>query len=129
MTNQLQIPALADGETYIGAIGDKNGDVYHLVLLAGDNDPALHSVQLEWAKSIGGDLPNKLESAMLFAHAKGEFKPDWYWTSETFIDPYDPKDDGWAWCQDFGTGRQRSYHKNTKLRARSVRRVPVEVTK
>ena len=127
--NQLQIPALADGETYIGAIGDKNGDAYHLVLLAGDNDPAQHSAQLEWAKSIGGDLPNKLEAAMLFAHAKGDFKPDWYWTSETFIDPYDPKDDGWAWCQDFCTGSQRSYHKNTKLCARSVRRVPVEVSK
>ena len=126
---QLQLPPLAEGETYIGAIGDKNGDAYHLVLLPGDNGPASHAAQLEWAKGIGGDLPNKLESAMLFAHAKGEFKPDWYWTSETFIDPYDPKDDGWAWCQDFGTGRQRSYHKNTKLRARSVRRVPVEVTK
>ena len=129
MTNQLQTPILADGETYIGTIGDKNGDAYHLVLLAGDNDPAPHSVQLEWAKSIGGDLPNKLESAMLFAHAKDEFKPYWCWTSETYIDPYDPKDDGWAWCQDFCTGLQNSYRKNNKLRAWSVRRVPVEVEK
>ena len=129
MTNQLQTPILADGETYIGAIGDKNGDVYHLVLLPGDNDPAPHSAQLEWAKSVGGDLPNKLEIAMLFAHAKEEFKPKWYWTNETFIYPDDPESAGWAWCQYFGNGSQDGLRKYDKLRARSVRRVPVEVTK
>lgn len=123
--NQLQLPALADGETYIGAIGDKNGDAYHLVLLPGDSDPAPLADQIEWAKSIGGGLPNKLEIAMLFASAKDGFKPKWYWANETFVDPRDPEDDGWAWCQFFISGYQHFIRKCSKLRARSVRRLPI----
>ena len=34
---QLQIPPLAEGEIYIGAIGDTAGDVHHVILLPGDN--------------------------------------------------------------------------------------------
>jgi hypothetical protein len=123
--NRLQIPPLAEGEIYIGAIGDKNGDAYHLVLLPGDADSAPHAAQIEWAKSIGGDLPNKLEAAMLFAHAKDAFKPTWYWTNETFIDPIDPKDDGWAWSQYFSNGYQIILPKGDQLRARAVRRLPI----
>ena len=122
---QLETPPLAEGEIYIGSIGDKNGDVYHLVLLPGDNDRAPHAKQVEWAKSIGGELPNKLEAAMLFAHAKDEFKPEWYWTWETLIDPEEPDDAAWAWFQGFYYGGQYSGHKRYQLRARAVRRLPI----
>jgi hypothetical protein len=122
---QLQIPPLAEGETYIGAIGNQSGDVYHLILLAGDNERVPHQQQLEWAKSIGGDLPNKLEAAMLFAHAKEQFQPEAYWTNETFIDPDDPEDDGWAWFQTFYYGYQLTDRKHVPLRARAVRRLPI----
>lgn len=122
---QLETPPLSDGEIYIGAIGDKNGDVYHLVLLPGDNDRAPHAKQIEWAKSIGGELPNKLEAEMLFAHAKDEFKPEWYWISETFVDPDDPEDIAWAWCQYFLYGYQTTSRQTTQLRARAVRRLPI----
>jgi hypothetical protein len=122
---QLETPPLAEGEIYIGAIGDKNGDVYHLVLLPGDNDRAPHATQVEWAKRIGGELPNKLEAAMLFSHAKDAFEPAAYWTGETLIDPEDPENAAWAWCQDFLNGYQTSYHKILQLRARAVRRLPI----
>lgn len=122
---QLQIPAVAEGETYIGVIGDKAGNLYHLIALSGDNDRASQQAQLDWAKSIGGDLPNKLEAAMLFAHAKDLFQPAAYWTNETFIDPDDPEDYGWAWYQGFGYGLQDYGRKNSPLRARAVRRLPI----
>ncbi len=123
---KLQTPSLADGEKYIGAIGNKDGDAYHLILLPGDNDVAPHSNQMWWAKSIGGDLPSKLEAAMLFAHARDEFKPAWYWTNETFVYPRGPDDAAWAWYQYFNYGFQISHPKVSKLRARAVRRLVFE---
>jgi len=54
---KLNIPELADCEIYVGAIGDAAGNLYHVILLPGDNDNATHKPQLEWAKRIGGDLP------------------------------------------------------------------------
>lgn len=122
---QLNIPPLAEGETYIGAIGNKSGDVYHLVLLPGDNDRAPHAQQMEWAKSIGGDLPNKLEAAMLFANAKDQFQPAWYWTNETLVDPDEPDDTNYAWVQTFDIGGQIINHKYDLYRARAVRRLPI----
>ena len=123
---QLTIPSITEGETYIGAIGNKTGDVYHLILLAGDNERAPQATQIEWAKSIGGDLPNKLEAAMLFAHAKDQFQPAWYWTNETYIDPDDPEDTAWAWIQDVGYGGQVYYRKTSDYRARAVRRLIIQ---
>lgn len=76
---------------------------------------------MDWAKEIGGDLPNRIEQAMLFAHFKDQFKPDWYW-SNTTVDVYD----AYAWLQDFGYG---SHHNDLKdgydFRARAVRRLPI----
>ena len=122
---QLAIPPTADGEVYIGSIGDKNGDAYHLVLLAGDNDRATHAEQVEWAKSIGGELPNKLEAMMLFAHVKDQFQEAAYWTGETLVDPGDPEDTAYAWYQLFHGGYQSFTPKYGRLRARAVRRLPI----
>ena len=119
---QLQIPPLSEGEVYVGAIGDKNGDFHHVILLPGDNDDATFEAQLDWAKSIGGDLPNRIEQAMLFANFRDQFKPDAYWSNTPDTDPgYS----GWAWFQDFGHGSQDGYHEGIELRARAVRRLPI----
>ncbi|WGS53529.1 DUF1566 domain-containing protein [Paraburkholderia sp. D15] len=119
---QLQIPPLAEGEIYIGAVGDKNGDIYHVVLLPGDNDDAPWADQLEWAKSIGGDLPNRIEQAMLFAGFRDEFQKDAYWSNAPDTDTGYA---GWAWYQYFLTGSQSLNHKGNALRARAVRRLPI----
>ncbi|MDE1179450.1 DUF1566 domain-containing protein [Paraburkholderia sp.] len=114
---QLQLPPLAEGEIYIGAIGDKNGDFHHVVLLPGDNDDATFEKQLEWAKSIGGDLPNRIEQVMLWDGFRDQFKGDYYWSNETHH-----RESGWAWFQVFINGYQDYYRKDTEFRARAVRR-------
>ncbi|WP_034302495.1 DUF1566 domain-containing protein [Herbaspirillum sp. RV1423] len=118
--NQIQIPPLAEGETYIGAIGNAAGELYHVVLLPDDNDRSGFEAQLEWAKSVGGDLPNRLEQAMLFAHHRDLFQKAAYWSNQR-----DEDDDGWAWCQLFHYGYQDLNRTDYALRARAVRRLPI----
>jgi hypothetical protein len=118
---QIQLPPLAEGEIYIGAIGDKNGDFYHVVLLPGDNDDGTFDAQLEWAKSIGGDLPTRVEQAILWAGFRDQFKKDWYWSNETHH-----SDSGYAWYLYFYYGDQDTSDKGYGYcRARAVRRLPI----
>ena len=117
---KLNLPKLADGEIYVGCIGDALGNLYHVILLPGDNDDATHEAQIEWAKSIGGDLPNRIEQAMLWANHRDLFQKDWYWSNETHH-----SESGWAWFQNFINGSQRSSTRLTELRARAVRRLPI----
>ena len=118
--SQLTIPPLAEGEIYIGAIGNAQGELYHLILLPGDNDDATWQEQLDWAKSIGGDLPNRIEQAMLFDGFKDQFKADWYWSNKTCH-----FDDDYAWYQYFLNGGQDDFRKSYCHRARAVRRLPI----
>ena len=120
MPEKLTIPPLAEGEIYIGCIGDADGNLRHVVLLPGDNDDATFDAALGWAKSIGGDLPNRIEQAMLWANHRDQFKQDWYWSNETHH-----TDSGWAWLQTFYYGTQTNNHKSGELRARAVRRLPI----
>ena len=118
----INLPELSEGETYIGCIGDALGNLHHVILLPGDNDDATHESQLEWAKSIGGDLPSRIEQAMLWANHRDQFKKDWYWSNEIHH-----SESGWAWSQNFGYGDQSSYRKSYNVcRSRAVRRVKGE---
>ena len=117
---QLQIPPLSDGEIYVGCIGDAAGNLHHIILLPGDNDDAMHETQLEWAKSIGGDLPTRIEQAMLWANHRDQFQKDWYWSNEMHH-----SESGWAWFQIFLYGDQRNGLRRLELRARAVRRLPI----
>ena len=115
------LPVLNADETYIGLIGNPAGEAYHLILLPGDNDDANWEAQMEWAKSIGGDLPNRIEQAMLWANHRDQFKKDWYWSNETHH-----TESGRAWTQYFSHGYQNSVHKYYEFRARAVRRLVIE---
>ena len=117
----LAIPPLVDGETYVGAIGDASGKIHHIILLPGDNDAAPWKAQMAWATRIGGDLPTRIEQAMLFANHRNLFQKTWYWSNET-----DSSDSGCAWYQDFFYGGQGISHKGDELRARAVRRLVIE---
>ena len=119
---KLNLHELAEGETYVGCIGDALGNLHHVILLPGDNDDDTHEAQLEWAKSIGGDLPSRIEQAMLWANHRDQFKNDWYWSNEIH-----DTESGWAWYQYFRRGDQLSYHRRNELRARAVRRVPINL--
>lgn len=89
----------------------------HIYLLPGDNDAASWQEQMDWAKSIGGDLPNRVEQAMLYAHMKDQFKEAAYWSNEKHASV-----SVFAWYQLFTDGCQGGFSTSSELRARAVRR-------
>lgn len=117
---QLTIPPIAEGEVYAGAIGDTASNAHHVILLPGDNDDASWQQQNEWAASIGGELPTRLEQALLWKNCREHFKKEWYWFGEEHASA------GWAWCQNFTIGIQHNYLQTVQLRARAVRRLIIK---
>lgn len=111
---------LNEGEIYAGAIIAPDGTGHHVILLPGDNDDANWQTQMDWAKSIGGDLPDRVEQAMLYKHLKEQFKKGWYWSNTQHAAYSD-----YAWCQNFNFGSQGDEHESIKCRARAVRRVAI----
>jgi hypothetical protein len=116
----ITLPELKLGETYAGIVIADNGSMHHLILLDGDADDAPHQEQLDWAKSIGGELPTRQEQALLYANCKAQFKSDWYWSADLYA-----SGSGYAWFQVFGSGSQDYFGIGLKLRARAVRRLSI----
>jgi len=114
-------PELNVGELYAGAIINTDGTGHHIILLTGDKDDGNWDDALQWAKSLGGDLPNRVESALLFNQSKDQFKPEWYWTNEQHA-----SNSSYAWCQNFSHGYQGDFSKSIELRARAVRRLVIQ---
>jgi hypothetical protein len=107
---------LKPGERYVGAIIDQDGaNGEHIILLPGEAESVNWEDAKEWAATIGGELPNRIESTLLFARMKDEFKADWYWTCEQY-------GSGSAWMQYFGSGYQGYDDRGYSCRARAVRR-------
>ncbi|AQQ20224.1 Lcl C-terminal domain-containing protein [Burkholderia cenocepacia] len=118
----VSIPQLAEGEIYVGIVTNTAGEQHHVVLLPGDNDDATWQAQMDWARSIGGDLPTRVEMLFLLANHRDQFEPDAYWSNQPDTDPgYS----GWAWFQFFGSGGQGSNRQTNELRARAVRRLSI----
>ena len=111
---------LQEGEVYAGIILGKEEPDYHLILLPGEQVNVQWKTALDWAKSIGGDLPTRREQSLLFANAKEEFKQAWYWSSETH-----QTSDGYAWYQYFYDGYQDDTRKDSGYPARAVRRLVI----
>lgn len=120
MKQETELPELNEGESYIGKVSNTNGQLHHVILLAGDNDDATWQEQMGWAKSIGGDLPTRIEHLVLLANHRDQFEFDAYWSNEPDTDPgYDDS----AWCQYFSIGDQGTRPKGVAARARAVRRI------
>lgn len=118
---QITLPELAEGERYAGLILDENGKpAHHVVLLAGDTS-ATWKKAVEWAKKQGGELPSRCEQALLFANCKDAFQERWYWSGEQHAEHGD-----YAWNQTFDDGYQSFSYVTLRLRARAVRRVPIQ---
>jgi len=112
---------LKSGEKYAGLILGKDGAPdQHVILLSGQANDVTWKDAKAWAKNAGGELPTRREQSLLFANLKEEFEPRYYWSG----DLYEPGS-GFAWCQNFYYGSQGGYYLYGKLRARSVRRLPV----
>lgn len=118
--NALSRPALKKGEVYVGAIINAAGKGHHVILLEGDVQKN-HADAMAWAKEQGGDLPDRVEQALLFRDHRDEFKRDWYWSNT----PYE-RDSGCAWYQGFDYGYQSASTVSYASRARAVRRVPIQ---
>lgn len=116
----ITTPTLAAGETYVGAIIKADGTGHRIILLPGDADDAPWQTQMDWAASIGGDLPDRVEQALMYATTPDQFKQDVYW-SNTQHAAYP----SCAWSQYFNYGGQDSLLKSLQLRARAVRRVAI----
>ena len=118
----LAIPALNVGEIYVGAIISADGSRnHHLILLPDLAKNLCWKDAIAWAESIGGELPDRVESALLFVHVKDQFDQEWYWTREKHAANSDL-----AWCQSFYNGYQYYYSKDLQLRARAVRRLVIQ---
>lgn len=114
-------PELKEGEHYAGILLGKNGEPdQHIVLLSGATESVEWQDALDWAKSLGGDLPTRREQSLLFANLKEEFEQTWYWSNEQHASYSD-----YAWYQDFYDGYQSYWNKSDELRARAVRRLVI----
>lgn len=112
---------LKDGEEYAGIILGKDGAPdHHLLLLPGEKEGINWKDAMEWAASIGGELPTRREQSLLFANLKEQFKPRLYWSGEQHA-AYSY----YAWCQNFDYGYQDNYGKGYEWSARAVRRIAI----
>jgi len=118
----VPFPSLNEGEKFVGVIISADGSRRHyLILLPGEKKGAKWQQAMEWAQSLGGELPDRVESALLFATMKAVFAPEWYWTREQLA-----SDAGFAWGQGFHDGYQHYDHKSYEGRARAVRRLAIQ---
>lgn len=116
----LEYPKLANGEKFVGFIVSADGTKKHaIILLDGEKQDVTWSKAKEWAKSIGGDLPDRVESALLFNTLKSEFSSTWYWTNEAYGSSH-------AWLQGFGNGNQHYDGVTSSFHARAVRRLEIQ---
>jgi hypothetical protein len=117
---KIALPDLKKGELYVGGTIDAGGKITHTILLPGEKADVNWKDALAWAKSVGGDLPNRIEQAMLWAHHAGKFQKRYYWSNTQYAD-----DSAYAWFQGFGLGGQDAWRKDYKRMARAVRRVTI----
>ena len=117
---QLTPPVIAEGEIHVAILAIPGQAPYHLILLPGTADDVTWEEAQEWATQHGGELPNRHEQALLFAHQREQFESTWYWSSQQH-----ESDEDYAWCQYFGYGFQLGDDRGLKLRARAVRRLPI----
>lgn len=120
----MELPKLNEGEIYAGISRDPDtGAWHHLVLLPATTDKGLTwGEAIEWAKSVGGELPTRFESALLYANARDQIIEQnyWYYWAST-PRAFEPSR---AWFQNFGNGHQIDDLKDYLCKARAVRRVP-----
>jgi hypothetical protein len=109
---------LNKGEIFLCDITAPDGVTTRTILLSGEISNSNWDDAMAWAKSIGGDLPDLVEQAMLFKCLPEEFQKRGYWSCYQHV-----IDSGFAWGQGFGNGAQDFYHKRNKFHARAVRRI------
>ena len=116
---QQFIPMTRKGERYLGSIVDPSGRVRHTFLMPGEWDKDWDG-GIALGKELGGDLPDRIEHAMLLAFMSEEFQKRAYWSNTQHAGNSDN-----AWYQGFYNGYQHYYGKSAELGVRLVRRVTI----
>jgi len=112
-------------EHYAGVILNKDGELsHHLILLPGEAIEINWSEAVQWARKIGGELPEPNEHALLYANLRNHFEHNYeeldYWTAMER-----PQYKEYAYTQNFATGDQVYDDKDASKRARAIRRVAI----
>lgn len=117
----MNLPQLNEGEVNAGlCIVDGRFSHWLIMLPATYKDLKHWHEAIYWAKSVGGELPTRDESALLYANVRDQIDQDyWHWTATQHASG--PSS---AWIQDFTYGYQYGHRKGLHGRARAVRRVP-----
>lgn len=111
------VPTPGVGERFVATILLPNRTGKHVYLRPEKSDKNDWDHQVAWAASIGGNLPDQVEGALLNEVMPEEFKKEAYWLGTQHA-----AGSGDAWGQDFRGGTQYDWGKASKLRARAVRR-------
>lgn len=108
------------GERYAGVVLVEGKPSHHLFLLDVRPKSKMNWTDAQaWATSVGGDLPTRFESALLYAHLQDQFDTDSYhWTSTQYSAAL-------AWIQYFLYGSQYCNVKGTEFLCRAVRRLEI----
>ena len=114
---KIAMPAMKKGEVWICGMVQLDGHVVHTILMPGESKDLKHHDAMDWAKKQGGDLPDRVEQAVLFRDYRKLFQQRAYWSNTTHADF-----SGFAWHQLFNYGNQYDWSKDDKLLARAVRR-------
>jgi hypothetical protein len=121
--------AACSGQFHIGArypegwLVGVNASNEAVLLLPGDIEQVDWVEAMEWAHSIGGDLPTRAEAALLRANFPQGFAAGRFWTSETCLTK---RSHAAAWYQSFNTGNQAYATQRTLLKARAILHVPLD---
>jgi hypothetical protein len=126
--------------TLIGRHLPGQGGIYAGIMRGRDGAPDYHLVvgpeiegRMNWedAKHVSTKLnvdgfqdftlPYRKEQALLFANVPELFDEAWYWSCEQRAGS-----SAYAWAQDFNDGDQDVDLKASELRARAVRRLPIQ---
>lgn len=110
---------LNPGERYAGPVLDAEGQIkHHLVLLPNRPESDMEwQAAMDWAASVGGQLPDRQEQALLYANCKPHLQPDWHWSSE------EHENASYAWYCHFNHGDQYNTRKSVEGSAVAVRRL------
>ena len=112
---------LQPGERYAGVVLDADGNVkHHLVLLPARPEKRMNwQAAIDWAASMGGQLPDRQEQSLLFANCKPHLPSGgWHWSCESR-----EEDASYAWSCFFDDGGYPSHdHKSYEGSAVAVRR-------
>jgi hypothetical protein len=112
-------PKLDKGERWAGALITPSRRE-HIIAMPDDFDPADWNTQMDRIKAVGGEAPDRLESALAYAEIRDAFQKAAYWTREPHASA-----PAYAWLQYFDDGNQYNWTTLNELRARAFRRLPI----